>query len=179
MKKKLEFLFTIYIRGFAVKNSGCCSRGSWFKSHHLHGSLQLSVILVSRNPTLLCQSVLSPQAPGIHVVHRYTCRKNVHTHLKIKYKFKSHYMCVCVCLSLLIFLFLLSLLLFSSFQICLFTTGSLGGGGWSWNPPVALIQQTVSPHQFSFNVLDNLDLSSKTLPFSPEIKVVADKLRNF
>jgi hypothetical protein len=97
MKKKLEFLFTIYIRGFAVKNSGCCSRGSWFKSHHLHGSLQLSVILVSRNPTLLCQSVLSPQAPGIHVVHRYTCRKNVHTHLKIKYKFKSHYMCVCVC----------------------------------------------------------------------------------
>jgi hypothetical protein len=41
-------------------------------SQHPHGILQLSITPVPGDPL--------QQAPGMHVVHTYTCRQNIHTH---------------------------------------------------------------------------------------------------
>jgi hypothetical protein len=59
-----------YRDGSVAKSTDCSSKGPWFNPQHPHGSSQLSVTLVPRDP--------SP-------AHRHTCRKNTNAH-KIRKK---------------------------------------------------------------------------------------------
>lgn len=55
------------------------ARGQEFESKHPHGSSQPSITVVLGNPTPSLSSDLQ-QHLGIEVVHKHTCKQNIHTH---------------------------------------------------------------------------------------------------
>jgi hypothetical protein len=67
--------------GSEVKSFGCSFRAPAFESQHPHGSLQLSVTSVPGGPVPI--SGLFEHFSQL--VHRYTCRQNIHIH-KMKMK---------------------------------------------------------------------------------------------
>lgn len=60
----------------AVRSTCCSFRGLGLGSQHTHGSSKPFVTPFSGISYLFQPS----RAPGMHVVHRYTCRQNTQTH---------------------------------------------------------------------------------------------------
>ena len=68
--------------GSAIKSIGCSSRGTRFNSQHPRGGSQPPV-----TPALAVQFPLQPMwILGTHMIHRHTCRQNIHIHKNILLK---------------------------------------------------------------------------------------------